>query len=153
MTKESLEPRLEAQARQNEAGSGWLIWLSLCSVFIFSLVLISGEIDGEVGLAGLILSSALFLYERRRVRSVREWSFALGSGCAGGIVLATVVGHAVDKIGLMKVWDVGGMTLNGMLLVWGVMILGMGLIARWFSSEARRERLASVAQETSDPDS
>lgn len=127
-----VEPKLEEPLAVSEVGPGWLLWLSLCAAFVFFLVLVTGEVDRRASAAGLSLSLGLLFYERRRVGNPFRWSSNLGTGCAGGLVLAMVVGKVVDVSGILDVWDTRDkLTAPGMLLVWTCMVLGMGLVARW----------------------
>lgn len=129
------EPQLESGPAATEAGAGWLLWLSLCAAFVFFLVLVSGEVDRRGSGLGLLLSLALLLYERRRVGNSLRWSTNLGTGCAGGFLLAGVVGKGLDALGLMEVWDTRDkLTGPGFVLIWVLMILGMGMVARWSSA-------------------
>ncbi len=132
MKRDAKEPRLEAGPVESEAGPGWLLWVSLCGAFVFTLVLLSGEVDRRASAAGLALSLALLAYERRRVGNAFRWSSNLGTGCAGGFVLAGAVGKLLDVTGVMEVWDRRDqLTLSGMVLLWALMFVGMGLVARW----------------------
>lgn len=129
---EPQEPRLESPPSDSEAGAGWLLWMSLCTAFVFFFVLVTGEVDRRASGAGLALALGLLLYERRRVNNPFRWSSNLGTGCAGGFALSFAVGKLLDLTGLVQVWDSRDtLTLPGMLLIWLTMIVGMGLVARW----------------------
>ena len=108
------------------------MWLSLCAAFVFFLVLVSGEVDRRGSALGLFLASALLLYERRRVGNPFGCTTNLGTGCAGGFLLAGVVAKGLDVLGLVEVWDRRDqLTGLGFVLIWVLMVLGMGMVARW----------------------
>ncbi len=123
-------PRLEPSRRPAEAGRGWLLWLGSLGFGLFALLLFFAEVGPGIGILGMVLCLSLSFYEARRVARPGVWLGRLGPAFLGGLGLGSLGVLQVRAAEWMPVLDSQDkLTPQGMVLFWGLFLLGMGLVA------------------------
>lgn len=124
-------PQLEPTSAVSEAGRGWLLWLAGLGALLFSLMLYTREVPLAAGGSGLLLCGALIGYESRRLKQAWRWKASFAQGFLGGLGLGSAGALVVNATGWLRVLDQQNkLTAEGMVLFWGLFLIGMGLAAR-----------------------